>query len=117
MISDISSVDSMFSQLSEEELQRFNYQKGDTEGIVNFPLSIQEVKVSVFLSAKDDKVKMSFRSKGDIAINKIANDYFNGGGHTNAAGGISSESLLETIEKLIVILKEELPNSNGRSDD
>jgi bifunctional oligoribonuclease and PAP phosphatase NrnA len=103
--------------LSEEELQRFNYQKGDTEGIVNFPLSIQEVKVSVFLSAKDDKVKMSFRSKGDIAINKIANDYFNGGGHTNAAGGISSESLLETIEKLIVILKEELPNSNGRSDD
>ena len=51
------------------------------------------------------------------AINKIANDYFNGGGHTNAAGGISSESLPETIEKLIVILKEELPNSNGQSDD
>ena len=55
--------------LSEEELQRFEYQKGDTEGIVNYPLSIQEIKVSVFLSSKDDKVKMSFRSKGDIAVN------------------------------------------------
>lgn len=95
--------------LSEEELQRFNYQKGDTEGIVNFPLSIQEIKVSVFLSAKDDKVKMSFRSKGDFAVNKIANEYFDGGGHTNAAGGISSLSLNETLEKLTQLLKENLP--------
>lgn len=91
--------------LSEEELQRFNYQKGDTEGIVNFPLSIQEINVSVFLSAKDDKVKMSFRSKGKIAVNEIANEHFNGGGHTNAAGGISSLSLEKTIEKLIAVLK------------
>jgi len=95
--------------LSEEELQRFNYQKGDTEGIVNFPLSIQEVKVSVFLSAKDDKVKMSFRSKGDIAVNTIANAHFSGGGHTNAAGGISSLPLADTIEKLIELLKENFP--------
>ncbi len=96
--------------LSEEELNDFKYQKGDTEGIVNFPLSIQEVMVSVFISAKDDKVKMSFRSKGNIAINTIANKYFEGGGHTNAAGGISFLSLDETEEKLIKILKSELEN-------
>tara|TARA_R110002049_G_scaffold294590_5_gene481304 strand:- start:3266 stop:4285 length:1020 start_codon:yes stop_codon:yes gene_type:complete len=95
--------------LSEEELQRFNYQKGDTEGIVNFPLSIQEVKVSVFLSAKDDLVKMSFRSKGDIAVNEIANKHFSGGGHTNAAGGISALTLIDTETKLIEILKENFP--------
>ena len=94
--------------LSEEELQRFSYQKGDTEGIVNFPLSIDEVKVSVFISAKDEKVKMSFRSKGNIEVNKIANKYFEGGGHTNAAGGISFISLTETVEKLTEILKKEL---------
>lgn len=98
--------------LSEEELQRFEYQKGDTEGIVNYPLSIQEIKVSVFLSSKDDKVKMSFRSKGDIAVNSIANQYFEGGGHVNAAGGISHISLDQTVERLIEILKNEFPNEN-----
>ena len=96
--------------LSEAELNEFNYQKGDTEGIVNYPLSIQAVLVSVFISAKDDKVKMSFRSKGNIAVNGIANKYFDGGGHINAAGGISDLPLIETEEKVIEILKTELAN-------
>ncbi len=91
--------------LSEEELKRFKYQKGDTEGLVNLALSIQGVSAAVFLYELDGKIKMSFRGKGDYEVNKIANDHFQGGGHKYAAGGISFTSIKETIEKI----KEEIP--------
>lgn len=92
--------------LTEKELQRFNFQKGDTEGLVNFPLSIKEVNLAILITQKDGKVKMSFRSKGNFAANQLAGQYFNGGGHLNAAGGISKLNVPETVEKLKEILPE-----------
>ena len=86
--------------LSESELEQFNYQKGDTEGLVNTALSVTGVKLAVFMSEKDGKVKMSFRSKGDQAVNVFAKENFEGGGHAYASGGISFISLEETIKKV-----------------
>lgn len=86
--------------LSEIDLERFNYVKGDTEGLVNVALSIEGVSVAVLLTEKDGKIKMSFRSMGSIVVNKFAADNFEGGGHMNAAGGVSFLSLEETIDKL-----------------
>lgn len=86
--------------LSEADLERFNYIKGDTEGLVNIALSIEGVSVAIMMKESDGKVKMSFRSMGDIVVNKFAGDHFDGGGHMNAAGGISFLSLEETIKKV-----------------
>ena len=86
--------------LTAEELERFNFIKGDTEGLVNVALSIEGVSLAVFMSEKEGKIKMSFRSVGDIPANQIAGDHFDGGGHKNAAGGISDLSMNETIEKV-----------------
>ncbi len=86
--------------LSEVDLERFNYVKGDTEGLVNVALSIEGVEVAVMLTEDDGKVKMSFRSMGDIVVNTFARDHFEGGGHMNAAGGISFLSLDETIDQI-----------------
>lgn len=85
--------------LTDEEKERFHYIKGDTEGLVNVALSIEGVKVAAFFVENKDVVKISFRSKGDIAVNTLSTDHFNGGGHKNAAGGASYISLDETIEK------------------
>jgi phosphoesterase RecJ-like protein len=92
--------------LSEKDLERFNFKRGDTEGLVNFPLSIKNVVMSILITEKDKKVKMSFRSKGDFKVNEIAATYFNGGGHLNAAGGLSDYSVKGTVEKL----EEIIPN-------
>ncbi len=92
--------------LSQEELKRFNFQKGDTEGIVNYPLSIGKVKFSILITEQDNEVKLSFRSVGSYSVNKFARAYFNGGGHENAAGGRSDVSLEETIEKLEALIIE-----------
>ncbi len=86
--------------LAESELEQFNYQKGDTEGLVNVALSVTGVKMAVFLSEKEGKIKMSFRGKEDQAVNVYASEYFEGGGHAYAAGGISELSLMETINKI-----------------
>lgn len=86
--------------LSAEELSRFNFKRGDTEGLVNYPLSIKSVLVSILLTEKDGLIKMSFRSKGDIAVNQFANKYFEGGGHLNAAGGVSKIGMQETLKKI-----------------
>lgn len=90
--------------LSDAELSRFNYKKGDTEGIVNMALAIEGVRMAIFLSEKDGKIKMSFRSKGEIPANEVASTYFSGGGHKNAAGGISELSMADTINKLKSVL-------------
>lgn len=95
--------------LSQEELNAFNYKKGDTEGIVNYGLSIQGVIVTaIFIENKEEGiVKISFRSQGDFDVNEFARKYFNGGGHINAAGGKSFSSLEETVNQFITILAEE----------
>ena len=86
--------------LNAEELKQFNFKKGDTEGVVNYALTIEDVIFAVFIAEKEGVVKLSLRSKGDFWVNEIAKKYFSGGGHKNAAGGISDVSVEETIEKL-----------------
>lgn len=90
--------------LTQEEQQRFKVATGDTEGMVNYPLSIGGVDMAVMLTEKKDEVRMSFRSKGNIDVSSFAAQHFNGGGHFNAAGGRSQLSLEETVKKLKSLL-------------
>jgi phosphoesterase RecJ-like protein len=92
--------------LSHEELNSFNFKKGDTEGFVNYGLALEGIVFSVIFieSQQDNIVKISLRSKGDFSVNEFARAHFEGGGHINAAGGKSELSLEETIEKFISIL-------------
>jgi len=86
--------------LSLAELNRFGYQKGDCEGLVNAPLSIKGIVFSVFLREDTDKIKVSLRSQGSFPANKVAADLFNGGGHLNASGGESYTSMQEALAKI-----------------
>jgi phosphoesterase RecJ-like protein len=90
-----------YTSLTQAELDQFNFTKGDTEGIVNYGLSIKGIDFSaIFIENTSEKIiKISFRSQGDFDVNQFARDYFNGGGHRNAAGGKSELSLKETIQK------------------
>lgn len=85
--------------INAEEHERFHLKSGDTEGLVNYALSIQGVVVAAIIMERNGEVKMSFRSVGDHAVNDFASEYFSGGGHKNAAGGISDLPLDETVEK------------------
>ena len=98
-----------FTTLSQKELYEFNFQKGDTEGIVNYGLSIKEVDfAAIFIENKDEGIiKISFRSEGDFDVNEFSRKHFNGGGHINAAGGKSMVSMEETIANFVRILAEE----------
>ncbi len=86
--------------LSQSELDQCNYKKGDTEGIVNYGLSLRDIVFAVIFIEHEAEgiIKISLRSKGDVDVNKIARTYFNGGGHKNAAGGRSLKSLSETVQ-------------------
>lgn len=86
--------------LTESELLAHDYKKGDTEGLVSTALSIQGVQMAVFLAEKEGKIKMSFRSKGIVEVNTLAQENFEGGGHIFAAGGISFVSMEESLTKL-----------------
>lgn len=90
--------------LSENDLREFNFQKGDTEGFVNYGLSMEGIELSIFLYPSHDKVKMSFRSKSNFDVNQLARTHFNGGGHMNAAGGISHESVQQNIKRIKSVL-------------
>ncbi|TDE42805.1 bifunctional oligoribonuclease/PAP phosphatase NrnA [Flavobacterium rhamnosiphilum] len=99
-----------YTTLTQDELNTFDYVKGDTEGIVNYGLSIKGIVfTAIFIENKEEKIiKISFRSQGDFDVNQFARDYFNGGGHRNAAGGKSEVSMEETIRKfedLVTTLK------------
>lgn len=95
-----------YISLSQNELNQFNFKKGDTEGVVNYGLSIDNVVfAAIFIEHKKEGiVKISLRSSGDFDVNAFARNHFNGGGHLNAAGGRCELSLKETIEKFISIL-------------
>ncbi len=93
-----------FISLSAEELERFGHQKGDTEGFVNYALSINDIKFAAIFIERDDIVKISFRSKGNFDANTFARENFTGGGHFNAAGAHSDLSLDETILKFVALL-------------
>lgn len=90
--------------LSKSDFEKFDFKNGDTEGIVNYPLSIKGIYFSVLFTEKEDYVKMSLRSKGEFCVNEFARDNFNGGGHKNAAGGESFLSLQKTIDKFVNLL-------------
>ncbi|WP_300665917.1 DHHA1 domain-containing protein, partial [Fluviicola sp.] len=100
-----------YASLSEAELNRFHYQKGDTEGLVNQILGIQGIKMAVLFVEKEGKVKISFRSKGDYYVNELAKTHFDGGGHAYASGGISSETLEKTVEKFVTFVKDFIPKA------
>jgi len=87
-----------------DELKEFDVITGDTEGIVNYALSISNVRLAAFMVERKDKVKLSLRSKGDFPANEICKKYFSGGGHRNAAGGVSENSLEATVEQFKLIL-------------
>ncbi len=87
--------------LSKEELAKYNYQKGDTDSLANTLLSIKGMKAAIVFKEKDGIMKISFRSKGaENPVNVLAADHFDGGGHANAAGGMSDLTVGETLEKL-----------------
>jgi phosphoesterase RecJ-like protein len=87
--------------LSDNELTRFNFQPGDTEGFVNYPLGIEGIDISGFFMEREGKVKVSLRSRGSYAVNKLSEMNFGGGGHLNAAGGESDLTLEKAVEKFI----------------
>lgn len=84
--------------LSRDELNRFHYTRGDTEGLVNKPLAIPSVLASVFMRQESDCIRVSMRSIGTVSVKDICAEYFNGGGHTNAAGGEFRGTLDEAAE-------------------
>ena len=92
--------------LSKSELDSFDYHVGDTEGIVNYPLSLKKVKMSVLITERQEQIRLSFRSKGDFSVHELSNKHFKGGGHTNAAGGTLNCTIEEAVEKLKSVLPE-----------
>jgi phosphoesterase RecJ-like protein len=90
--------------LSLKEKNQFGYQKGDSEGLVNYGLSIEGVEIAIFLSEELEMVKFSLRSKGNIDVNDIARSHFNGGGHRNAAGGKLDLGLEQALERLNIVI-------------
>lgn len=92
--------------ISADELKEFHSKTGDTEGIVNYALSIEGIKFAAVIIDRSVAVKMSFRSVGDFSVNEFARMHFEGGGHKNAAGGVSYQTLEETVEKFEKLLVE-----------
>ncbi len=97
-----------YTTLTQKELNEFNYVKGDTEGIVNYGLSIKGVIfAAIFIENKEEKIiKISFRSQGNFDVNQFSREHFSGGGHINASGGKSELTMEETIEKFESILTQ-----------
>lgn len=93
--------------LSADELKEFDYNKGDTESLVNVPLSIPGIEYSIFMREDaPDYVKISTRSKGDFPVNLLCERHFNGGGHLNAAGGEFNGSLINAVSHLLKIMPD-----------
>lgn len=88
------------------ELNEYDIVTGDTEGIVNYALSVNGIRLAAFIIERKDKVKLSLRSTGDFPANEICRKYFNGGGHKNAAGGVSEKNLTDTVDYFKSILPE-----------
>ncbi|HOX82065.1 MAG TPA: bifunctional oligoribonuclease/PAP phosphatase NrnA [Chryseolinea sp.] len=92
--------------LNAEELKRFASQTGDTEGLVNYGLSIKGIRLSVMITDRKDSVRLSLRSLGNFSVNDLARKHFEGGGHRNAAGGQSTLSVDQTLQKFLNLLPE-----------
>lgn len=92
--------------IPQHDLIKFDVKTGDTEGLVNFPLSIKGIKLAAIIIDRGEERKSSFRSKGGFDVNTFARKYFNGGGHFNAAGGANKEPLEEVVAKFIKVMEE-----------
>lgn len=103
----IPNTNSSYMHLSHADLNEFQHQKGDTDGFVNYGLSIKGVDLTAFFIERRDEnlIKISFRSSGNLDVNQLSRKYFEGGGHVNAAGGKSHLSLKETIKKFTTIVE------------
>ena len=93
--------------VDKKDAYRFNLQTGDTEGLVNYPLTIKNVKVAVLIKQEPKIIKLSFRSKGEISVERICRENFEGGGHRNASGGRSFLTIEQTIDKIFEIFEKE----------
>ncbi|MBN2614105.1 MAG: bifunctional oligoribonuclease/PAP phosphatase NrnA [Bacteroidales bacterium] len=97
--------------LDKKDLSDFSYQVGDTEGVVNYPLSMEQINLSILLTEKNSLIRMSFRSKGGFDCNLFARKHYNGGGHKNAAGGntaLPMDQALQHLEETLSQYKNEL---------
>jgi len=92
--------------LTKEDLNHFKYKIGDIEGVVNYPLMMEKINLSILLTEKDNQIRMSFRSKGNFSVNDLARNHFSGGGHRNAAGGRNFISMKKTINQVKQVLAE-----------
>jgi len=94
--------------LTQDELDSNHFRKGDTEGFVNYGLTLENIRFAViFIENRDEGIiKISFRSEGDFSVNEFARDHFQGGGHTNAAGGKSELSMEETTKRFVALLDQ-----------
>ncbi|WP_026896916.1 DHH family phosphoesterase [Daejeonella oryzae] len=92
--------------VTKDDLQKFQITTGDTEGIVNYALSINGIRLAALVIERPDRVKLSLRSTGDFPANEICKKYFNGGGHRNAAGGFSDKKIEAVVEEIKSILPE-----------
>lgn len=92
--------------IPQTDLVKYDMRTGDTEGIVNYPLSIKGIRLAAVIIDRGEERKSSFRSKGGFDVNTFARTYFNGGGHFNAAGGFNKEPLEEVVAKFKLAMKE-----------
>lgn len=93
-----------YISLTDEELKTFNHRKGDTEGFVNIPFSVKGVRFTALFVEKEDRIKVSFRSRGRFPVNLVASEHYHGGGHINAAGGDSFKSMEKTLAGFVSLL-------------
>lgn len=92
--------------LTRAELDKYNFEPGDTEGFVNYPLSIKNIVLSAFFVEGNEQIKISFRSRGNFSVNHLARTHFSGGGHKNASGGRTTTTLTQTVQLFESILEE-----------
>lgn len=90
--------------LTRQDMDQFGFKPGDTEGVVNYALSIKNISFAALFTEKSDRVRISFRSKGRFSVNTFAREHYDGGGHRNAAGGDSLIPMKETLEKFSGLL-------------
>ena len=94
-----------YMMINQSEIKKFNLQAGDSEGLVNYPFKIEGVKMCAYFSEEPDRIKISFRSRGGVDVNTYARTNFEGGGHRNAAGGMSKATLALTEKKFLETLE------------
>jgi phosphoesterase RecJ-like protein len=102
--------------LTKNDLEDYSYKPGDTEGVVNYALSIENVSFAALFIERDDRIRISLRSKGRFSVNEFARNHFQGGGHRNAAGADSFETLDETLnrfESLLQLYSSDIAESNN----